>query len=71
MYDVDIILLIIDVEWWNDFGFLVFFFKFYEFGFLFDIDFLVIFLIFDGFVVYFFKWGRMNVVFIIVDRKKS
>lgn len=64
MYDVDIILLIIDVEWWNDFGFLVFFFKFYEFGFLFDIDFLVIFLIFDGI-------GRMNVVFIIVDRKKS
>lgn len=56
MYDVDIILyvLIIDVEWWNDFGFLVFFFKFYEFGFLFDIDFLVIFLIFDGIVVYFF-----------------
>lgn len=59
MYDVDIILyvLIIDVEWWNDFGFLVFFFKFYEFGFLFDIDFLVIFLIFDGFVVYFFLSG--------------
>lgn len=71
MYDVDIILPITDVEWRNDFGFLAPSLKLHELGSPSDIDFLVTSLILDGIAAYFFKWGRMNVVFIIVDRKKS
>lgn len=64
MYDVDIILPITDVEWRNDFGFLAPSLKLHELGSPSDIDFLVTSLILDGI-------GRMNVVFIIVDRKKK
>lgn len=56
MYDVDIILpiLITDVEWRNDFGFLAPSLKLHELGSPSDIDFLVTSLILDGITAYFF-----------------